>query len=199
MAGEDTMSQRAWVLGLSFAAQVPLLAVFMAKSRAHRGRVAATAAIGLAVFAPAALATAFIAHRLLVGLGMETETAIGHETLAEIAAAPREAATWIVIAIVVLGIAVTEEVLYRGMLQPIIDTIIGATGRWPAIVATSAVFAAMHIGAAHASALIGLFVLSLGLGWARERSGSVIAPILIHAGFNALNIALVLSGYSTTP
>ena len=74
-----------------------------------------------------------------------------------------------------------------------------AGGAAPALECLRGVLRAAYAGAAHASALIGLFVLSLGLGWARERSGSIIAPILIHAGFNALNIALVLSGYSTTP
>jgi membrane protease YdiL (CAAX protease family) len=53
----------------------------------------------------------------------------------------------------------------------------------------------MHIGTSSPSAIIGLFVLSIGLCWARVKSGGILAPILIHIVFNAVNIAIV---YSTT-
>jgi membrane protease YdiL (CAAX protease family) len=42
--------------------------------------------------------------------------------------------------------------------------------------------------------LPGLLVLGVVLGWLYERSGSLLPCVLVHAGFNALNIAMVLAG-----
>ena len=63
---------------------------------------------------------------------------------------------------------------------------------WTAIIITSAAFSAMHIGSAAVYALPGLFVLSLGFGWARERTGRLAAPIVMHAAFNVGNLVLAL-------
>jgi len=57
----------------------------------------------------------------------------------------------------------------------------------PAIIATSILFAAVHSTWPHP---VALFVLSLGLGYLRVRSGSLLAPILVHALFNATSTAL---------
>jgi len=38
-----------------------------------------------------------------------------------------------------------------------------------------------------------LFILALGLGYAYERSGSLLRSIFMHALFNAINIAGVLT------
>jgi ABC-2 type transport system permease protein len=65
-------------------------------------------------------------------------------------------------------------------------------GRWPAIVATSAIFALMHGGIAQPHAIPALFTLSLALGWVYERTGRLTAPIVMHALFNAANLGLAL-------
>ena len=41
--------------------------------------------------------------------------------------------------------------------------------------------------------LPGLFVLALILGWLYERSGSLWPGIVVHIGFNALNVIMALS------
>jgi membrane protease YdiL (CAAX protease family) len=42
-------------------------------------------------------------------------------------------------------------------------------------------------------ALPSLLALSIGLGVAYERTGKVAVPILVHAGFNAANLAAAVA------
>lgn len=113
---------------------------------------------------------------------------IAHETLKELAESP--AGPWLaVMSILVVFVApVLEEVLYRGILQRTMTSL--DMGRWTSIVITSVVFVTMHLGAASGHALPPLFVLSLGFGWAYERTGRLAAPITMHVLFNAANLAL---------
>jgi len=83
-------------------------------------------------------------------------------------------------AVVVLA-PVAEEIVYRGFLLPWFAS---ALGSGPALVVTSLVF-----GLAHSH--YGWFMLvpafhGLVLGWARLRSGGVLAPILLHAAINGI-------------
>lgn len=73
-----------------------------------------------------------------------------------------------------------EEVFFRGLLQTVVLNT--ARSRWKAITLVSAVFAAIHFSQPHA--IPALFVLGVILGYAYERSGSLIPPIVIHALFN---------------
>ncbi|MDP6601692.1 MAG: type II CAAX endopeptidase family protein [Phycisphaerales bacterium] len=152
-----------------------------------------TAAIGLIVFGIAAFAVASVAHALFVRLGWEASTAFGHELLGELSASPHGGAYILIVLAVTIGAGTVEELTYRGLLQPAILSIMGVASRWPGIIVTSGLFAFMHAGPALPSAMCGLFVFSLGLGWARERSGGLWSPILMHIAFNAINIAMVYS------
>ncbi len=76
-----------------------------------------------------------------------------------------------------------EEMIFRGLFQTMIRSYLGRP--WPAIMLTSALFAAVHANATHWPAL---FVLSVGLGYAYERSGSLFRPIFMHALFNGISI-----------
>jgi membrane protease YdiL (CAAX protease family) len=151
--------------------------------------------IAYAVFVPIALAVAGLGHALLVGVGLEPAGGVGHEVLQQIKQAPSSGSTWIVIICVTIGAGIFEELMYRGLLLPSFAAVIGGKTVWRAIFATSLLFAIMHIGIAQPSAVVGLFFLSIGLCWARVKSGGILAPILIHVVFNAMNIAFV---YSTT-
>lgn len=81
-----------------------------------------------------------------------------------------------------------EEVLFRGFLYPALKRY---SQPLVALVVTAAIFAAIHL---HLPALFPLFVLSCLLTAAYELSGSLWVPILVHAGFNAVNIAITVSG-----
>lgn len=84
---------------------------------------------------------------------------------------------------------VLEETLFRGLFQSVIRSYVNRP--WLAIAATSVLFAAVHGQSWHWPAL---FVLSLGLGYACERSGSLFQPIFMHAFFNGTVIAAALLG-----
>ena len=47
-----------------------------------------------------------------------------------------------------------------------------------------------HPAALAGTVVIGLFVLALGLGWAYEKTGRLLTPIVMHALFNAGNLIL---------
>lgn len=154
------------------------------------GRSALRGIAGFAVIYPIAWAMgwamAILARWIKDPQGMDP---MAHQTLREIADAPADLTWWAVIALVVIGAPIFEEIIYRGFLQP------GAallTGRpWAAVIGTSVLFVLMHAGAVSWHALPVLFVLSIGLGIARIRTGSVVAPIVIHALFNLANVALI--------
>ena len=75
------------------------------------------------------------------------------------------------------------KMIFRGLFQTMIRSYLGRP--WPAIMLTSALFAAVHGNATHWPAL---FVLSVGLGYAYEKSGSLFRPIFMHALFNGISI-----------
>ena len=112
-----------------------------------------------------------------------------HETLRLLVGEGRfDPAWWATTLMVVFATPVLEEVIHRGCIQTAFARL---TERpWTAIVVSSAVFSAIHLGAAPLYALPGLFVLSLGLGWAFERTGRLAVPIAMHAVFNAMNILM---------
>jgi membrane protease YdiL (CAAX protease family) len=93
--------------------------------------------------------------------------------------------------LLVIGPAILEEVLYRGLLQRGLREW-KVLGGWGAIVATSGIFVFMHAPIVPAYALPPLFILSLGLGWCYEKTGRLLAPMVLHGLFNAGNLALAL-------
>ncbi len=79
-----------------------------------------------------------------------------------------------------------EEVFFRGVLQSFFRQQLGSPRI--AILLASAVFAAVHIN--QPQAIPSLLALSLALGYNYERTGRLTSPILIHAIFNAVNVAV---------
>jgi len=62
-----------------------------------------------------------------------------------------------------------------------------------AIVITSILFAIMHGAVVDVRGLFALFVLSLGFGWVYLKTGRLLASIVMHAGFNVINLVQVLA------
>jgi membrane protease YdiL (CAAX protease family) len=81
--------------------------------------------------------------------------------------------------------AIGEEILFRGALQP-------AVGPWLA----AAIFGAAHLPLDRSFAAWPLFaaVAGLGLGFAAEASGSLLAPIVAHFVVNWLNLRHIARG-----
>ena len=86
----------------------------------------------------------------------------------------------------ILIVPVFEETLFRGYLQTAVSMRTG--NAWLAIGITSVLFAILHPWQHQ----VGLFFLSCAMGYAYERSGSLLRPIFMHAIFNGLSVILNL-------
>ncbi|MGQ9660818.1 MAG: lysostaphin resistance A-like protein [Kiritimatiellia bacterium] len=99
------------------------------------------------------------------------------------------------LAVVAVTLApVVEELLFRGIAFPLFARHMGLG--W-AIGAVSLFFAAIHFSL---SAFVPLFAIAVGFSLAYLCSGSILVPILMHAVFNAVNLAVMyLVSHSAIP
>lgn len=81
---------------------------------------------------------------------------------------------------------VVEELLFRGVLYPAIKQNGYPRAAW---LGTSFIFALTH---ANTMTFLSLFVLSLLLIWLYERTANLLAPILTHSLFNAVNFFFLI-------
>lgn len=96
----------------------------------------------------------------------------------------------------ILVAPILEEAIFRGIVQSVMVEVAGEARRWGVVIVAAFVFAMIHANTAtweNWQALPGLFVLGLVLGWLYERSGSLWPGIVLHMGFNTLNIVMALS------
>lgn len=122
----------------------------------------------------------------IIGIGVFMAVAFGIEALANVVAPSQQKQVTDVTtvlfshfnnpaSIIFLGVlaGVVEETLFRGALLPRFG-----------IVVTAILFAALHIQYAVSFATLEVFVLGLGLGWLRVKSGSTLPGMLTHAGYD---------------
>ena len=109
-----------------------------------------------------------------------------HEELKLITAYPQLPLRILIVVLAVVIAPVLEEVLFRGLFQSMLRSV--AKNAWTAIILISALFALLHPWT-HWPAL---FALSMCLGYAYEKSGSLLRPIFIHSLFNGITITAVL-------
>ena len=89
---------------------------------------------------------------------------------------------WMVVAVVVVGAPLMEELFYRGLLQ---RSLASRYNDWLAVVGVAALFSLVHFRPIE---IPGLFVIGLVFGFAALRTGRLGMAIMIHAGFNATGI-----------
>ena len=95
-----------------------------------------------------------------------------------------------------LGAAVIEEALFRGLLQrPLLDALVGrgvreVTAVWVAITLVGLVFGLAHLAGGWAYACVAA-VASLGYGWAYQRSGRIEVAVLTHFAVNLVHFSLL--------
>ncbi len=106
-----------------------------------------------------------------------------HEALELMTQYSNVALTLLLAFLAVVVASLVEELIFRGLLQSMVRSYLGRP--WPAILLTSVLFATVHGNVTHWPAL---FVLSLGLGYAYEKSGSLLRPLFMHAMFNGISI-----------
>ena len=82
-----------------------------------------------------------------------------------------------------VGVApIFEEILFRGIALPLLAR------RWgvaPAVVAVSAFFAVIHL---HVPSLVPLFIIAVSFSLGYLYTGSLLAPVVMHALFNGVNL-----------
>lgn len=176
--------------GLVFAAFLILRKRTLPSERMSAWRAAGIGVLALFVFWP-------LAQVVLRGVSMymawrsgEPAPVIAHETLEQLQSTPWSIWSTGMLLVAVVVAPITEEIFNRGIMQGMFIKL--GLSAWPAIIATSLLFAAMHATVATEAAVAGLFVMSLGFGWARERTGRLTSAIAMHAAFNAINFALAM-------
>lgn len=181
-------------------AQVVAAAIFLTRFTRPSGlpasppfHAALAGVVAFMLITPIVASLSIALNALLVSLGQPRTPDAAHQTLAILAERRDPMLTALTLAHVALLVPIAEEFIWRGMVQPGIRSALGA---WPGIAITTVLFTLIHWGAlAPEGRVVGLSMLvalALGLGILRERTGSVRAPIVVHALFNALNVALTL-------
>ena len=93
---------------------------------------------------------------------------------------------WLVVVAVVIVAPIAEEVFFRGVA---FNAWLRERGRRFAYIGSAALFAAIHVALV---SLVPIFLLGLALAWVYRRTGGLLAPIAMHATFNAISIGIAL-------
>ncbi len=147
-------------------------------------RLPANAGLGAALYPavlPAVAAAAFLARLVLQRMGMDAEPQEVLRLMVDRGAGPMR---FYLIALGIVIAPIAEEVLFRGIVFPVL---IRHTGTAWALLASAGVFAALHMNLAAAAPL---FVLGLAFGLAYLYTGSLAVPIVLHAVFNGVSIVV---------
>jgi membrane protease YdiL (CAAX protease family) len=97
---------------------------------------------------------------------------------------------WVVALAAIVAIVVapiSEELLFRGFLQPALGHWVG---RWSAIVLSAAFFAAAHMDL---YAMPTLLLLGIALAYVYDRTRSLAAPVALHMAFNGITMLSVFA------
>lgn len=162
-----------------------------------RPRDALSGALFMLLAAPICLIVAWLSTKLAGLISGTPPSTVAHSTLQTIIDERDTPWAWVLAACAVLGAPIVEEIVYRGFLQSCMLALMERT--WYAIIATSALFTAAHVGSAQPHALPTLFVLSIAIGLAYERSRGLLTPIAMHVVFNAANVALAIWSKVSAP
>jgi membrane protease YdiL (CAAX protease family) len=90
--------------------------------------------------------------------------------------------------VMIVGLApIAEELFFRGI---VFNAWLREAGLVWAYVGSAALFAAIHLSLA---SLLPIFLLGLALAWVYRRTGSLLAPIVMHATVNGISVAVALA------
>jgi membrane protease YdiL (CAAX protease family) len=146
--------------------------------------------LSIFVVLPLMMLALLVTESLLKLLHYQTEQVA--EQLKWIGEVPDPRLRAVVIISVVIAAPLSEELFFRGCLQTWIGAVVARVlgpnastwPRWTAVFFTSFFFAGVHLWWER----LPIFVLSLCLGYAYERTGNLWVPIVIHAMFNGTSI-----------
>lgn len=194
--------QSAFYLGQALVVVAYFRLLARAKPLNHDGRSSILGAVllgggALVLLWPIVQTAGNVAGWIMEVLWHRTPDAISHELLNVFVASEKDGWFWGLVVCATLLPGVFEEVLYRGLLQETLRRM--RLEGWTAIGLTSVLFSAVHIPSVEPHALAALFVLSLGFGWAYEKTGRLVAPITMHILFNAANLGLAVWTFGGAP
>ncbi|MEE9558981.1 MAG: CPBP family intramembrane glutamic endopeptidase [Candidatus Brocadiales bacterium] len=136
-----------------------------------------------AVVLPVILASGFLVELMTKNAGITPEHQAVVQRFLE------ERSYFGVAAILAFGILigpVTEELLFRGFLQPALRDVLGGV---KAILFTSFLFALVHF---NLYIFIQIFILGLLLGYLYEKTGTLAAPVAVHILHNSVSLCALL-------
>lgn len=170
----------------------PLVPVALSRPpRAWRSALLA-AVLGYVLIWPVLRVAETFVYFLRIAVSGSPPEPIAHTSLRLLeAAGASDIWTASLIAGAVIGAPIVEEIVYRGGVQAALRGLLPGSV-WIPILVTSGLFAYMHWGAVEPESLLVLFVLSLGFGFVYEWTGRLLAPIVMHAIFNAVNTGMLL-------
>jgi membrane protease YdiL (CAAX protease family) len=87
---------------------------------------------------------------------------------------------WLLMILIAVVAPLAEELFFRGMLYPLLRQ---RWSMWPSIIVNGLLFSLIHV---LPPLLPGLFFVGVVLAWVREKSGSLIPCILLHALQNGI-------------
>ena len=167
---------------------------------AKPARAIGAGVLAFLLVAPVVAGVSIAINAMLVALGFPKAPETSHETLRILIERHDTLISVLTLAHVALLVPIAEEALWRGLLQPSLRR--AGLGGFEAVLATATLFALIHWSVVpaegRAAGLAMLFTLALALGILRERTGGIIAPIALHALFNAANVALALASAAST-
>ncbi len=148
--------------------------------------------VGFLLAMPIVTALAMVLNAIALVLGQPTPPQVTHETLALLLEKQDALFTALTLAHVVILVPLAEEAGFRGILQGAMRR--AGLGGLASALATSALFTLVHWSVlapeGRIAGLAMLFVLGTILGVLRDRTGGILAPVLLHALFNAANVGI---------
>ena len=93
---------------------------------------------------------------------------------------------WIVVPAIVVVAPIAEELFFRGVA---FNAWLRERGRRFAYIGSAALFATIHVSLV---SLLPIFLLGLALAWVYRRTGSLLAPIAMHAAVNGISVAFAM-------
>ena len=154
----------------------------------------AALAVPVAVILASGLTILFMLVGQAIGLPAPLDAQAGHQTLVELQQSTDLGKILQILLFAAVIAPVLEELCFRGVMQTSLLALGGTDRRWFALATTATIFGLIHDSALTSwhgiPALIGL---GLVFGYVYERTGSLLCCFLVHAGFNAWNLTLVLA------
>lgn len=133
---------------------------------------------GVVAWLGASLASAVVVT-LLEALGIDVSPQAAEQALGLVE-------PWVAVVAIVILAPIAEEVFFRGV---VFNAFLRERGPRLAYLGSAALFAVIHLSIV---ALLPIFLLGLALAWVYDRTGSLLAPIVMHAVVNGISVAIAL-------